>query len=226
MTATHTLPPTQDAKRRIFIVDDHPIVRLGLANLLVRETDIEMCGSAEDGLKAMEQVKAARPDLVVIDISLKTTYGLALIAQIREFDPRIKMLVWSMFDERLYAERVLRAGAWAISTNRNPSTMCWTPFAACWAARFCLSPPMTDLLLHRLGGGEVSVQDPIETLSNRELEVLQMIGRGLTTQHIAQRLQISGKTIEGYRENIKKKLNLKNSAELNRRAFQWALENR
>ncbi len=213
-------------KRQILIVDDHPIVRQGLAKLIAQEPDIEICDNAEDVDEALEQVKATRPDLVVIDIALKSSFGIELIPQIREFDKRIKILVWSMFGETLYAERVLRAGAAGYINKQEAIEKVIDAIRQVLNGEIYLSPRMTSRLLGRLGPDTPSQQDPVATLSNRELAVLEMVGQGMTTKQISMRLQISVKTVDGYRENIKKKLNLGNSAELSQRAVQWVLEQR
>jgi DNA-binding NarL/FixJ family response regulator len=213
-------------KRRIMIVDDQPIVRQGLARLMAHEPDLELCGGAEDAKEALEAVQKLRPDLVVVDLSLKNSHGLELIKQIKAFDKSIKVLVWSMFDELLFAERSLRAGAGGYIDKQEPVEKVIEAIRHVLCGEVCVSARMTNRLLCRMGGGEVPDQDPIHSLSDRELEVFELIGRGMTIQQIAARSQLSVKTVEGYRENVKKKLDLKNSAELARRAVQWMLERR
>jgi DNA-binding NarL/FixJ family response regulator len=183
-----------------------------------------MRGFAEDVSDAIDQVKATQPDLVVVDLSLKASHGLDLIGQIKAFDCQIKILVWSMFDEMLYAERALRAGAEGYINKQEPIEAVLNAIHCVLQGDVFLSARMTTRLLRRVDDVTSNSQDPIKTLSNRELSVLQMIGDGLTTQQIARRLKLSIKTVESYRENIKKKLDLKNSMELNRRAFQLVLE--
>jgi DNA-binding NarL/FixJ family response regulator len=211
-------------KQKILVVDDHPIVRHGLAKLIAQESDLEMCGYAEDVAEALRQTKDIHPALVVVDISLKASNGIELIGQIKAFDSHIKILVWSMFDEMLYAERALRAGAEGYVNKQEPIEKVLEAIHCVLQGDVFLSSHMTTRLLRRFDDLPSSSQDPIKTLSNRELSVLQMIGEGLTTQQIARRLKLSIKTVESYRENIKKKLDLKNSMELNRRAFQLVLE--
>ncbi len=210
---------------RVLIVDDHPIVRRGLADLIAREPDLEVCGEAADAAEAMGQLESARPDVAVIDISLRGGHGLELIAQIKAKDERVKMLVSSMHDELLFAERSLRAGAMGYIPKQEPTEKLVDAIREVVRGGVYLTPRMSNRLLHHVVGGKPLDENPITGLSNRELEVFEMIGQGLTTQQIAQRLHLSAKTVETHREKIKGKLNLKNSSELSRRAVQWALEN-
>ncbi|MHC4405247.1 MAG: response regulator transcription factor [Planctomycetota bacterium] len=213
-------------KWRILIADDHPIVRQGLAALITHEADMEVCGGAESVADALSQVDSVHPDLVVVDISLKDSHGIDLITQIKARDQGIKMLVWSMFDEKLFAERCLRAGAMGYVNKQESIDQVVDAIRRVLQGEIYLSSPMTSRLLHRVSGHNLMEQDPIENLSNRELQVLEMIGQGMTTRQIARKLSLSPKTVETHREKIKTKLNLKNAAELGRRAVQWVLEKR
>jgi len=210
---------------RVLIVDDHPIVRRGLADLIAREPDLEVCGEASDAAEALSQLETARPAVAVIDISLRSGHGLELIAQIKAKDERVKMLVSSMHDELLFAERSLRAGATGYIPKQEPTEKLVDAIREVVHGGVYLTPRMSNRLLHHVVGGKPLDENPITGLSNRELEVFEMIGQGLTTQQIAQRLHLSAKTVETHREKIKGKLNLKNSSELSRRAVQWSLEN-
>jgi DNA-binding NarL/FixJ family response regulator len=212
-------------RHKILIVDDHPIVRRGLTGVIAEERDLEVCGEAADAEEALRQVESTCPDLVIIDISLKSGHGLELIGQIRVKDPRVKMLVSSMHDELLFAERSLRAGAMGYIPKQEPTEKLLQAVHQVLRGEIFLTPRMANRLLRDVVGGKPLEGNPIHGLSNRELEIFEMIGQGLTTQQIAQRLQLSAKTIETHREKIKAKLNLKNSAELSRRAVQWVLEN-
>jgi DNA-binding NarL/FixJ family response regulator len=211
-------------KHKVFIVDDHPIVREGLAQLIAHEPDMEVCGGAEDVSEALERVTAARPDLVVVDISLKESHGIDLIVRLKDRHEGIKMLVWSMFDEKLFAERALRAGAVGYISKQESTDQVVDAIRQVLRGEIYLSPPMTSRLLLRMRRGAASAEDPVAGLSNRELAVFEMIGEGMTTQQIARKLHRSPKTIEAHREKIKRKLSLANAAELNRRAVQWVLE--
>lgn len=211
-------------KQRILVVDDHPIVCRGLRELVAGEPDLEVCGEAGDVAEALRQLDATRPDVVVIDLSLKGGHGIDLIEKISSRDDRIRMLVSSMHDESLFAERVLRAGARGYISKQESPDKIIDALRQVLRGEIYLSPRMTNRILHRAVVGKPVEYDPIEGLSNRELQVFEMIGQGLGTKQIAQRLHLSHKTVETHREKIKTKLNLSNSAELSRRATQWVLE--
>jgi DNA-binding NarL/FixJ family response regulator len=208
---------------KVLIVDDHPIVRRGLADLIAKEPDLEVCGEAGDIADAMDCVEKNCPDVVIVDITLKSGQGLDLIEQIKAKNEEIKMLVSSVHDEKLFAERSLRAGALGYILKEESTENLLGAIRKILRGEIYLSTRMTSRLMHNIAGKPTD-GDPIGTLSNREMEVFEMIGQGLTTQNIARKLSLSPKTIETHRENIKGKLNLKNSAELNRRAVQWVLE--
>jgi len=211
-------------KHRIMIVDDHPIVREGLCSLLAAEPDAEVCGEAEDVDEALVQLELTDPDLVVIDISLKSSNGIRLLGEIRARRPDVKALVWSMYDEKLFAERALRAGAMGYINKRESMDHTVEAIRQVLRGEVYLSEPMTRQLLARVSKGKPMASDPVQTLSDRELEVFQMIGQGMSTQQIAHRLQLSPKTVEAHRERIKLKLDVRNAAELSRRAVEWALQ--
>lgn len=211
-------------KLRILVVDDHPIVRKGLAQLIAHEPDIEMVGGADNVADALRQVADLHPDLVVVDMSLKDSHGLELLAQIKAQFVDVRTLVWSMFDEKIYAERALRAGAMGYVNKQESNSQLLAAIRQVLAGELYLSSQMTRTLLRRVRGGDLLGEDPVQTLSNRELEVFEMIGNAMTTQQIARKLKLSPKTVEAHREKIKSKLKLSNAAELNRRAVQWVLE--
>ncbi len=213
-------------KRKVLIVDDHPVVRRGLADVIACQPDLEICGEAADVKDALQQVKAKCPDVAVIDLALRGGHGIDLIQQIKARQDRVKMLVSSMHDETLFAERSLRAGAMGYVSKQEPTDRLLEAIRQVLRGEIYLSPRMTGRILHHVRDGGAAGEDPIATLSNRELEVFEMIGQGMTTQQIARSLGLSPKTIEAHREKIKEKLNLRNSAELNRSAVQWGLENR
>jgi DNA-binding NarL/FixJ family response regulator len=219
--------PEQTKKTvKILIVDDHPIVREGLAARLARQPDFEVCGEAEDVAAALDKVKTARPDVVIVDLSLKSGQGLDLIKRIKALDLDTKMLVSSMYDESLYAERSLRAGAMGYVNKQEVSEKIIDAIRQVVDGKIYLSPRMTERLLQRaVGSAPQLVQSPFETLTDRELEIFKMIGKGMTTRQIANELHLSVKTVETHRENIKGKLTLPNSAELSREAVQWVMEN-
>jgi len=211
-------------KHKVLIVDDHPIVRHGLGELIARQDDLRMCGEAEDAAEALRQVEANRPDVAVIDISLNDDNGIELVENIRALYPEVKMLVSSMHDEKTFAGRAMRAGALGYINKRESIRKVVDAVRQVLRGEVYLSPEMAKTLLHRAAVGEPLDHDPVETLSNRELEVFEMIGQGMNTQEIARRLKLSPRTIETHRKNIKTKLNLQNSAQLSRTAFQWVQE--
>jgi DNA-binding NarL/FixJ family response regulator len=211
-------------KHRVLLVDDHPLVRRGLADVISREPDLTTCGEAADILEAMQEVERTDPDIVVVDLTLKTGHGIELIEKLKIRNPAVKTLVSSMHDEMLFAERVLRAGAMGYISKQEPPESLLQAIRQVLRGELYLSPRMTNRLLHRVVAGNPAQEDPIEGFSNREIEVYESIGQGLTIQQIAARMHLSPKTVETYREKLKQKLNVKSSAELNRRAVQWVLE--
>jgi len=212
-------------KFRVLIIDDHPIVRRGLTEMINQEPDLEVCGEAADMADALEQVQQRQPDVMVVDLSLKSGHGIDLIEQVKAINPSIRMLVSSMHDESLFAERALRAGALGYLSKQEPAGKLLDAIRQVARGEIYLSSAMSNRLLYAVVGGDQLHRNPIAGLSNRELEVFEMIGQGLATKQIAGRLHLSPKTIETHREKIKSKLNLTNSNELNRRAVQWVLEN-
>jgi DNA-binding NarL/FixJ family response regulator len=211
---------------RIMIVDDHPIMREGLSALIANESDLDICGQADDVEPALKLARELSPDLVIIDISLKTGHGIDLVKRLRERNSTTRMLVNSMYGEAVYAERALQAGAMGYLNKQTAQDTVITAIRTILNGRTYLSPEMTDRILKsRIGGVVKSGQSPVESLSDRELEVLILIGQGHATGAIAKKLFLSVHTIDIYREKLKTKLNLANSAELNRYAAQWVLEN-
>ena len=210
---------------RVVIVDDHPVVRLGLRQLLGNEPDLELCGEAEGAAEALSVIEETRPDLVVIDISLKNGSGLSLVKQITAQDRTVKTLVSSMHDEALFAERALRAGAMGFINKEEAIDQMVSAMRKVLSGSVYLSPSMTDRILQSIARGELDAgKVTLEELSDRELEVFELIGKGLTTRQAADHLNLSVKTIETYRENIKTKLNLENNNELICRAAQWVVD--
>ncbi|MFV1966022.1 MAG: response regulator [Pirellulaceae bacterium] len=209
---------------RLLIVDDHPIVRRGLRELVADEPDLEVCGEADDVASALEQLENVRPDVVVVDLSLKRGHGLELIKAIKAQGKRLKILVSSMHDESLYAEHAIRCGASGYINKQEPPDEIINAIRQVLRGEIYLNDKVADLLLRRLSNGHSIGEDPVETLTNRELEVFEMIGRGLSVKQIAGRLGLSQKTIEAHRDRIRIKLTLNNSLEVARRAMQWTLE--
>lgn len=212
-------------KKKILIVDDHSLVRSGLSELLSGEADLDVCGEASDAASAVGLVRETHPDLAVIDIMLKGGSGVELIKQIKALDPSVRMLVSSMHDETLYAERVLSAGAMGYVNKQEPASRVLDAIRQILAGRIFVSERIADRVLRRVGqaAGEPT-RTPLDALSDRELEVFTLIGQGLATRQIAERLNLSIKTIDTYREHIKTKLNLDSANELVRSAVAWTLD--
>ena len=210
----------------ILIVDDHPAVREGLALRINGQPDMRVCGEAADVAEALKVVAETNPDLAVIDISLKNGNGIELIKRIKSHNGSIRMLVWSMHNESLYAERALRAGAMGYIHKEHATDQIITAIRTVLEGKVYLSEPMATQMLDRMvHGGNVPLgRSPIESLSDRELEVFSLIGQGKDTHTIADTIKVSPKTVETYRARIKEKLDLHNSIELVRRAVQWVLE--
>ncbi|MGB2821731.1 MAG: response regulator transcription factor [Phycisphaerae bacterium] len=205
----------------ILVVDDHPIMRAGLIQLIAQEGDLAICGEAEDARGALAAIEAHPPDLAVVDISLKESSGLDLIKDIRARWPKLPVLVLSMHDEAIYAERVLRAGARGYVTKSEVSCKVIEGIRKVLAGEVYVSEQLASKMITSLVGGGDLDTFPIDRLTDRELQVLDLIGRGLQTREVADRLHLSTKTVDAHREHIKKKLNLDSAAELVRYAVHW-----
>lgn len=212
------------APARILLVDDHPIVRQGLGLLIKGAPDLMVCGEAEDADAAVKAVADLQPDLAVVDLSLKDRSGLDLIKDLVRLHPGLPILVLSMHDESLQAKRVLRAGAKGYIMKQEASDRVLDAIRTVLAGGVYLSPQMSSILLEQLVGPRAASASaaPLERLTDREIEVLSLIGKGLSSREIAARLGLSIKTIEAHRENIKDKLDLKNAVGLLRFAMQYA----
>ena len=209
-------------KHRILLVDDHPIVRQGLAEMINQERDLQVTGTAEDVHRALEGIEKMRPDLVIADISLKGSNGIELLKNIKVRFPRTLVLVLSMHDESLYAVRALRAGAAGYIMKQEATEKVLTAIRQVLSGEIYLSERMEKKMMHQLvGGRSARTGSPIEDLSDRELEVFGLIGQGHGTRQIAEELHLSIKTIESHRAHIKEKLNLRNATELVQHAIQW-----
>lgn len=210
-------------KSEIIIVDDHPIFRRGLAQLINEEHDMEVCGEAEDVDEAKKAIGKLKPDMVIVDISLKDRSGMELLRYMAEKYPHLPSLVLSMHDETLYAERVLRAGARGYIMKQEMTGNVIQAIRQVLKGKIYASDSIVESMLGKLTDNRTCdiSENAVDKLSNRELEVFQMIGKGFGRKEIAEMLNLSVKTIGTYRENIKKKLNLKNSSELMKHAFEW-----
>ena len=209
------------AKIKVFLVEDHPVFRFGLRELIEQELDLQVCGEAENVGTAWDKISSNQPDLVIIDISLIGRSGLELVKQIKDEYPDLPTLVLSMHEEALYAERALQAGARGYIMKHETANLIVDAIRKVCSGEVYLSTKMTSEVLYKMVVGAVKGPLPQQCLTNRELEVFEMVGRGLTTQEISKRLCLSAKTIGTYRERIKEKLKLRNASELTHRAVQW-----
>lgn len=212
---------------KILVVDDHPVVRDGLSALLATEPDLEVCGEAEDLAGALSLLKTSRPDVAIVDVSLKSGNGIDLVKRIRAHDDTMRVVVWSMYPEELYAERALRAGAQGYVHKGRSTREILTALRVVLDGKVYLSGEQADRLLRRLvGGSKDTARAPVECLSDRELEAFELMGQGRTTEQIAEAMHISPKTVETFRARIKEKLELDNITELIQRATEWVVKNR
>lgn len=213
-------------KYKIFIVDDHPIVRKGLSQLINQEPDLVVSGEAPDAQSALELLKKLKPDLAIVDISLQGIDGIELIKTIRARYGNLPVLVVSMHDESLFAERALRAGARGYIMKQEAIEKMMEAIRRVIRGDLYVSEKVSAGIVKRfIDGKSEGVSSPEELLSDRELEVFRLVGQGVGTRQIADQLHVSVKTVETYRANIKEKLNLKNAAELIKHAVHW-LESR
>jgi DNA-binding NarL/FixJ family response regulator len=207
-------------KRKIFLVDDHPIVRQGLAQLVNNEPDLVVVGQGEDAYTALRAIREAKPDLVLVDVSLKDSDGIELLKELKSQSPDTPALVVSMHDESLYAERALRAGAGGYVMKQEAPQTLLAAIRTVLAGQVYVSSKMGATLLQRMVAGKKRDGGlPMDRLTDRELEIFRMIGGGGSVKEIADKLFLSVKTVEAHREHIKEKLNIKSSAELLRFAI-------
>jgi len=216
----------ESEKKRIAVVDDHPIVRQGLAELISNQADMTVCCEAEDSADALKVIVKNEPDLAIIDISLKESNGIELIQDLAVRKPALPILVLSMHDESFYAERVLRAGARGYITKSEAPQTVITAVRQILAGNVYVSQRMASRMVAKFVDGRAKSTSPEEQLTNRELQVFELIGNGVSTKEIAKRLHLSVKTIESHRENIKRKLKVKSATELLQHAIQWLLVER
>jgi DNA-binding NarL/FixJ family response regulator len=210
---------------RILVVDDHPVVRLGLKEMIAHEPDLEVCGLAESAAEALSALDRQTPDLAIVDISLPDQNGLELIKQLRARSASPKILVNSMHSEKLFAHRTLKAGAQGYISKDEDTDELLRAIRLVLDGGIYLSEDMTQHLLQVTAGSDASPGEAgVAALSDRELEVFGLLGKAATTRAIAERLKLSVKTIETHRENIKIKLGLKNNNELIQRAVEWWLK--
>jgi DNA-binding NarL/FixJ family response regulator len=209
---------------RIVLVDDHPVLRRGLRDLLESTAGWCVCGEAGTSSEALRLVETSGPDVALVDVALEGANGLDLIKRLVARDEAPRVLAYSMHDEEIFAERALRAGARGYLMKQTPPETLLTALDVVRRGQVYLSPEMSARILERtVSGGVPTGESPLSVLSDRELEVFGAVGRGEATAEIADRLGLSVKTIETYREKVKRKLGLRNGQELLRRAIEWTL---
>ncbi|MGV7929283.1 MAG: response regulator [Spirochaetota bacterium] len=212
----------RNVKRRIYIVDDHAVFREGLALLINRTDDLEVCGESNELKGTVGKIRESTPDLVLLDISLKDVSGIELLKDLKKSRIDVPVLVLSMHDELIYADRAMRSGAKGYIMKQEPADRLLEAVRRVLEGKLYLSEKMTERMLAiQFEKKSRSGESPVEHLSNRELEVLELIGRGLSTHQIANRVNLNVKTVGTYREKLKKKLNLKSGVELARFAIHW-----
>lgn len=213
---------SQKQKCKIFIVDDHPIVRKGLTQLINQENDLTVCGEADSAYSALEALKKIKPDLAIIDISLQGVDGIELMKTMKTRYNGLPVLVVSIHDESIFAERALRAGARGYIMKQEAIEKIMEAIRKVLKGDLYISERVSENIVKRFIDGKAEISSsPVEVLSDRELEVFQLIGQGYGTSQIAGELHLSVKTVESYRANIKEKLKLKNAAELMKHAVHW-----
>lgn len=213
---------SKQKKRRVFLVDDHPLVREWLGNLINQQVDLEVCGEAANRVQALELIPALQPEIAIVDISLEGSSGLVLIKELKGVLPKMAVVVLSMYEELLYAERAFHSGARAYVMKREATKTVLEAIRKVLAGELYVSDDIARRISTKvLSGKPVEQLVSIDNLSNRELEVFELLGRGLTTRQVAERLSLSFKTVQSFLARIKQKLNLANATELLREATRW-----
>jgi DNA-binding NarL/FixJ family response regulator len=215
-------PETGTKPKRVFLVDDHPLVREWLTNLINQQPGLKVCGEADSGSEAREKILALRPDVAVVDIALKDSSGIELIKDLKRSCPEVAVLVLSMHEESHYAERALRAGARGYVMKRETTKKVIAAIGQVLAGKLCVSETVAATMAAQFVEGKtLATTSPVEQLSDRELEVFELLGQGRTTRQIAEVLHVSLKTVQAYCARVKEKLNLGSAAELLREAVRW-----
>lgn len=210
---------------RVLLVDDHPLVRQGLKDVMEARPGFDVCGEGEDIPTALKAFVQTKPDIVIVDLKLGDDSGLDLIRQLRARSRSVRILVCSMYEESAFAERALRAGAEGYVNKHDPSATILEAVSAVMAGKLYVSGDFKDEVLRRFTSNlEEKNSDPLQCLSDREMQVFEMIGGGMGIHEIAEHLHLSSRTIETYRDGIKNKLNLGSSREVVRYSAQWMLE--
>jgi DNA-binding NarL/FixJ family response regulator len=214
--------PVRNPKKRVLLVDDHPMLRQGLAQVINQQKDLTVCCEAGDAGEAEQRITSSKPDLAVVDISLEGKSGLEFIKDLQALHPEVPVLVMSMHDESLYAERVLRAGARGYVMKKAGGEAVLQAIRQVLSGKIYVSERMSAQILEKFSGARSAKhQSPIEMLTDREFEVFQLIGEGCVTREIAERLHISPKTVDVYRQNLKEKLKLPSATSLIQHAVRW-----
>jgi DNA-binding NarL/FixJ family response regulator len=210
------------SKVKIFLVDDHPLVREWLTNLIQNQPDLVICGEAEDAPTALRAISAIKPAVAIVDITLKQGSGIELIKSLKAVEPNIAVIVLSMHDERLYAERALRAGARGYIMKRETAKKVITAIREVLAGKIHMSENLSAAFAQKFVDGRLPASGSlVEQLSDRELEVFQLLGKGYETRRVAEMMNVSMKTVQAHCAHIKEKLKLTNAAELLREAVRW-----
>jgi DNA-binding NarL/FixJ family response regulator len=221
MAARKPSPPKAAMQKRILIVDDHPMMREGLRGVINREPDMMVCGEAENAQQAMNAVQKLAPDLALVDITLPGKSGLELVKDLKAMYPHVVILAISMHDESLYAERMLRAGASGYITKQQPPGELIRAIRQVLDKRVYVSKEVSESLLRRFSSQPQGDRSPTKLLTDREFEIMRLIGEGKAPKEIARQLHLSAKTIAVHAANIRQKLNLKTTGQLIRFAVQW-----
>jgi DNA-binding NarL/FixJ family response regulator len=223
MTSKKKQDKTNENKTQVLIVDDHPVVRDGLTTIINHERDLNVCGEADDAHEALKAVTELKPDVVVVDISLKNSDGIELTKSIKAVHPKLSVIVLSVHDESVYAERALLAGAKAYLMKDAVSENIVKAIRTVLSGEIYVSNTISKKFLHKIAGDKAgTTKTPIENLSDREFEIFRLIGEGYKASQIAKQLHLSTKTIETYRSRIKEKINLPNATELLQYSIKWA----
>jgi DNA-binding NarL/FixJ family response regulator len=207
--------------RRVFIVDDHPLVREGLANLINQQSDLSVCGEAEDSAGAIAEIESTHPDVALIDISLKNESGLELVKSLQNRFPEVALIVLSMHEEALYAERALHAGARGYVMKRETTKNVLTAIRRVVEGDIYVGDRVVNAMAKRMSSRKTAAAEPVERLSDRELEIFRLLGQGRTPSQIAEDLSLSLKTVQAYCARAKEKFGVTSLTELLRAAIRW-----
>jgi DNA-binding NarL/FixJ family response regulator len=207
--------------RRVFIVDDHPLVREGLANLINQQIELSVCGEAEDSAGAIGEIESTHPDVALIDISLKNESGLELVKTLQNRFPEVALIVLSMHEEALYAERALHAGARGYVMKRETTKNVLTAIRRVVEGDIYVGDRVVNAMAKRMSSRKTAAAEPVERLSDRELEIFRLLGQGRTPSQIAEDLSLSLKTVQAYCARAKEKFGVTSLTELLRAAIRW-----